>query len=615
LNSGHVDLRSAFTAGAHAVTVHDDNTDPATEHDPATVTFFVPPKTEQEIPAGEKYTFMGTGGEPVWVLPESPEDGIVWPGWNVDVAAGLATTGARWTLGEVNGPGLFSLYESVGFGDIRVDLASKDALKTVFEFTEHGHGNWAFTAEGVYCVPLTVDAIPVDTTLTREVTLLFGVGGVDPERVTLEHCGKTPTQIAGSDRPTVIPDLPDFAGLDVGNAGEVRVVTSPLAAGESSYLFVDAALAGKWVHVWFTPGGVSLGWYRVSSTGYVRVTVPEAAAPGDYQLVVTDTADSLIGWTGITLAAPPEPPAPPAPPVVPPGVQIPAGQSGSINACVSGAMVLSEGHIDIGARIINGKVETLLKDNGGNWREPGNTVLWLKPESRLTIPDGYGRVAPVGSSVFQIPQTQDPNLVWLGWSTENLTASQVAGPVWLSLNSVSGPGRVTVYTQNSFGGVQEIVFNNGGNRNVGIGAHSHANWAFTAEGYYRLAFSYTVTHPGGRVTTDQETITIAVGNVDPRAVAGGESCDPIPASRLSNTAATKQAITNLTALAAKTNNNTNNGSGNNTGQTQTENHLLEPVTETGGINPTIPLLALATLLLLASATTGTLNWRKRRETN
>jgi surface-anchored protein len=49
-----------------------------------------------------------------------------------------------------------------------------------------------------------------------------------------------------------------------------------------------------------------------------------------------------------------------------------------------------------------------------------------------------------------------------------------------------------------------------------LGVHAHANWAFSAEGVYRITMTQTATLAGGRRSSDTETLVIAVGNVDPK---------------------------------------------------------------------------------------------------
>jgi putative ABC transporter-associated repeat protein len=145
-------------------------------------------------------------------------------------------------------------------------------------------------------------------------------------------------------------------------------------------------------------------------------------------------------------------------------------------------------------------------------------VLWLKPSARLTLPAGMGQIGRAGAPVWLIPQTQNPDLIWLGWSTEGLNSANAIGPVSWRLTKAEGPGQVSVYLSGAFGGVQEVVFP-GSAYDIDLGVHAHANWAFTAPGVYRLTMTQQVTLANGARSSDTETLTVAVGDVDPAAAA------------------------------------------------------------------------------------------------
>ncbi|WP_110208863.1 TIGR03773 family transporter-associated surface protein [Nocardioides daejeonensis] len=198
--------------------------------------------------------------------------------------------------------------------------------------------------------------------------------------------------------------------------------------------------------------------------------------------------------------------------------------------CTTGATILSAGHVDYASRIIDGSLQSQVGDDTSGakvYREPSETILWLKPASKVTLPSGYGQVGASGSTVWQVPQTQDPALIWLGWNTETLNAGNARGPITWRLDKVEGPGTVKVYLSGSFGGVQAMVLGGAGSSySIDLGVHAHANWAFSAQGIYRLTTTQTVTLANGRRSSDTEVLTIAVGDLDPASAAAGEHCAP-----------------------------------------------------------------------------------------
>lgn len=248
------------------------------------------------------------------------------------------------------------------------------------------------------------------------------------------------------------------------------------------------------------------------------------------------------------------------PPIAPPAVRPSAGANAtpsataSTQACTTRLPVLDAGHIDYATRLVGGGIESLIGDDTGGtkvYREPAGTILWLKPGSEVVLPAGFGAVGAPGSTVWQIPQTQHPALIWLGWSTEALTSSSARGSVTWTVNSVEGPGQVRVFLSGAFGGIQEMVFNNGGSYQIPLGVHAHANWAFTAPGVYKINSTQTVQLASGVTASDTETMTIAVGDVDIDKVATTSTCGaPVGAISAAEAAPTLRAASQARASAA-----------------------------------------------------------------
>jgi surface-anchored protein len=63
--------------------------------------------------------------------------------------------------------------------------------------------------------------------------------------------------------------------------------------------------------------------------------------------------------------------------------------------------------------------------------------------------------------------------------------------VTLRLTGVSGPGKVSVFTTDSFGAAT-VLLNSGDGLpdalSLAVGLHEHANWGFTKPGVYQLTF-------------------------------------------------------------------------------------------------------------------------------
>ncbi|MFW6690655.1 TIGR03773 family transporter-associated surface protein [Streptomyces sp. MAR4 CNX-425] len=291
--------------------------------------------------------------------------------------------------------------------------------------------------------------------------------------------------------------------------------------------------------------------------------------PGEYRITSKATAGLASGTTATASAewtvrvaprdpGPPTPappaaspdPAPPADDGAPPGAATggagTAPDSGGSRTATSrtaaspaargadiatGKVVIDDGHVDaIAGRMVDGRLRTLFKDsrNPGDvvWREPSSVVMHVVPESREQVPAGgdYGFLGPAGSDFWLIPQAQRSGVVWAGWNTESLDGGDLDGPVELALTEVSGPGELAIWSAAGLGGAEVLYNSRDGlpdGRKVDLGVHAHANWGFSAEGVYRVAFRFSGTGPDGRTTSDTRTYTFAVGDVDPGTVTPG----------------------------------------------------------------------------------------------
>lgn len=144
-------------------------------------------------------------------------------------------------------------------------------------------------------------------------------------------------------------------------------------------------------------------------------------------------------------------------------------------------------------------IEARLDGAGGStWHPPGDVVVEVGPHARVLVPDdpAYGFLGPPGATAWVLPQSPIGNLPWVGWSTEALPVGVLDGDrIQMSLLGVSGPGAVFVYRSGSLG-APAMVFAGGGSISLTVGAHAHANWAFTAPGTYALTFRVSGTSGG-----------------------------------------------------------------------------------------------------------------------
>lgn len=111
---------------------------------------------QSSIPSGSDWSFLGTAGSPVWILPQTQNPSLLFLGLGTEeMATGLFTSDqVTLSLKAVNGPGTFAVYETGMFGAPTVFMNSGDGINVgdsiALTAGGHRHVNWSFTAPGVY---------------------------------------------------------------------------------------------------------------------------------------------------------------------------------------------------------------------------------------------------------------------------------------------------------------------------------------------------------------------------------------------------------------------------------------------------------------------------------
>ncbi len=450
LADGHIDIAARLVDGSLRTQVKDTTQGPSALvwRDLGSVGLHVTDEARTEVPDDGAYGFLGSPGDEIWLLPQTQQPGILWPGWNTEaVDYGQLSGPVTWSLEAVDGPGSLAVYELGALGQVDVVFDSDDALPQGLAIATptHAHGAWVFTEPGIYALTFSHRATARDgRVLTSEGTVPVAVGPVD------------------------------LAGLCPG--GEVP-----------------------------PPGGGDGG--EVDDTG------TDAPAP------TPAPRSAPTGGGG---------PGPSVRECVP--VSLPATTAAATTVAPETAaapVVLADGHVDYAVRLEDGVLRSRIKDGTvagrTEWRDPAATVLHLTAAGATVVPDdGFDFLGPAGTPIWQIPQTQQAGLLWLGWNTEELSASEVEGPVTWTLDAVDGPGAMAVFEYDAFGAPQVLLDSHDGvgdSHRIALGTHAHGNWAFTAEGAYRVTFTHTATLASGATASDTRTVLIAVGDTDPAALA------------------------------------------------------------------------------------------------
>ena len=185
--------------------------------------------------------------------------------------------------------------------------------------------------------------------------------------------------------------------------------------------------------------------------------------------------------------------------------------------------VIGTGHVDIGPRMVDGQWSVALRDDSGAhpvWRDPDRTVLRVSDAALMAAPTGSDYAfmgAQAGEQYYVVPQTQNPDVVWLGWNTQDPgVVSAIDRGATMRIGSVSGPGRTWMFLQDgTFGKPRLLVDGQSGQAQdvwVDASTHVHANWVFTAPGVYTAALTFSARTTDGRQVSAATTLRFAVGS-------------------------------------------------------------------------------------------------------
>lgn len=205
-----------------------------------------------------------------------------------------------------------------------------------------------------------------------------------------------------------------------------------------------------------------------------------------------------------------------------PGLVTAALTAATLPATATPAVVIERGHIDaVDVAYEEGELELHVHDETVDpdvERDPADVVLRVLPGAATTVPDdpAYRFLGRPGATVWVLPETQDPDLLWPGLSTEDIEPGVFAGEtVTLKLCRVRGPGALSVFTTDPFGAPTVLANSGDGTPDQltpATGGHQHVNWGFTRAGTYRAVFQASGTlADGARVVSAPAVYTFQVG--------------------------------------------------------------------------------------------------------
>ena len=187
LGVGHADVQVTYEDDKLGIHIYDQIED--VEIAPDDLIILLPEAAEAAVPANTDFAFLGSVGDPLWILPQNAIPNVLFLGIAADnLESGIFLDDTtRVELVSIEGPGHFFAYDTDAFGAPNVQINSADGITGDDRLTvaagAHFHVDMTFNAEGDYKLTFVVkaalpDGAPVES---EPITLNFEVGHHDDD--------------------------------------------------------------------------------------------------------------------------------------------------------------------------------------------------------------------------------------------------------------------------------------------------------------------------------------------------------------------------------------------------------------------------------------------------
>jgi putative ABC transporter-associated repeat protein len=193
-------------------------------------------------------------------------------------------------------------------------------------------------------------------------------------------------------------------------------------------------------------------------------------------------------------------------------------------AAAAERVVIGDGHVDLGPRIVDGRWVLQIRDDTvepPRWRDLSDVVLQACAAARLEVPDGreFAFLGRPGESVWLLPQVQRDGILWPGWNTQAPEiVDEVVREVTWRLHGVRGPGRFALFSTEDFGAPRVLFSSDRAypqELGIDVDTHVHGNWAFSAPGTYLLDVEMLATTRGHGDVRARDALRVFVGDERP----------------------------------------------------------------------------------------------------
>ncbi|WP_158025087.1 choice-of-anchor M domain-containing protein [Bowdeniella nasicola] len=185
---------------------------------------------------------------------------------------------------------------------------------------------------------------------------------------------------------------------------------------------------------------------------------------------------------------------------------------------------IATGHVDMGPKLIDGAMQAAVRDDSVSppvWRTLDSAVLRVNDKAITELPEDprYEFLGiPAGTKVHVVPQTQNQDVIWLGWNTQDpAIVDMIDRGVTMTYRGHTGPGEVHLFVESgTFDAPPTQLWSSTGKPGqdfwVNTNTHTHANWVFTEPGVHLVDFTIKTTTRDGKEVRADGTLRFAVGD-------------------------------------------------------------------------------------------------------
>lgn len=507
LDRGHIDLGPVPTENGLEFVLNDDTRSIVKEHvarDPESVTMIVDPYFKTPLPDNVEntpYAFMGNSGDSVWLVSQVQRDNRLWPGFstehvggkafNIEIEPVSAPEGAKWWA------------YTQGLMGIAERLASYETKTTIIRDTPiHLHNNWVFTKPGTYVMRMRAIEHGNPENATEPKLITFEVRDrapeVEPEsstettpaplpETTSEHSSEAPQpepqpEPSSDPEPTDTPETSTTPSTPT-TSDTTRTSESPVVSDEPSPSTSETTTAEATTTT------------EETSTPASETEVPETEVPNPSGSSTPSTSPTS------------------------------APHADELDPRVAEKVWIREGHADIGPMVNEqerslSNPEIMVGHDDASY--PGghrhfladNTVFVVEEHFKHTLTEDTAKAMPyhahAGDVVYLLPQTQEGNSLWPGFSTQH-TGDGKAYDITIVPKELPQGAQWWAYTQGALGGVGQVLAGSDGSHVIANSEpmHLHANWLFTKPGIYTMDVSANE-HDNPDNTVVARTVTFLV---------------------------------------------------------------------------------------------------------